>query len=229
MKNFDNLKLIAFIPLLLGIQNANAQRTKIILQPEYIYSRVKAIVETPHAKDGITQTKETIINVLDDRLNFIKCYATDTTKDAKEVPMQCIDDQFIKPTNTQDTAKKGFIDVFDANGNKIALICELKNGTMYFSNKYKYGENGIGNNITEFCIYNSKDSLVFKQGYLFNDKHLLIEVNNYSGANRITDRAIYKYTAYDKNGNWIKRTEIKKSRKGKITALVETNRKIVYD
>lgn len=227
---FKKLILIALLLFVFTNQYCIAQETKTLCSNELLRQRIKSITETVHHKVGATKTNKHFVTILNNQGAFEYCVIGDDREaDPHYSLIKYFDDKYVTPKKNQDTAGCYYVDRFDARAEKLGSIINLKNDSPYCRNEFRYGKYNIGNNITEFCIYNSKDSLVFKQGYLFNNKDLLVGINNYSGANRITDRTIFKYTTYDKNGNWTKRIEIKKSPNGKITALIATDRKIVYD
>ena len=226
---FKKLILIALLLFVFPNQYSIAQETKTLCSNELLRQRIKSITETVYRKAGAVKTNKHFVTIFNDQGAFEFCVIGDDREvDPHDSLVRYFDNKYVKPQQHEDTTGCYYVDKFNANGEKSGSYINLKNDNLYCRNEFKFGKYNMGN-ITELCIYNSKDSLVFKQGYLFNNKDLLTEVSNYSGVNRITDRTIYKYTAYDKNGNWIKRVEIKKSPKGKITSFIETYRKIVYD
>ena len=141
------------------------------------------------------------------------------------------DDKYVKPLKNQDTTNLAYVNVHDANGNDGGLKCYLKNDLLYCDNVMTYGKYGESGPVTNFSIYNSSKKLIFQQGYIYK-KHefldLLTEIDNYSIGGKISFRTIFIYTAFDRKGNWIKRTEIGKSKTGRITRYIKTVRKITY-
>ena len=223
-----NKPFFAFLIILFCCRNAIAQEDKIIFQPEFIYGHAKTVIETIQDKKGTIKIQRNIINVFDEKQTFVRCYTADTTKESTELSIEYMNDKYIKPISGQDTIGKSFVFVFDQNANKVGLICKLKDGKKFFGNKYQYGNLNLGDKLTEICIYNSMDTLVFKQDYVFDKrKNLLIEVDNYLNGKKTT-KTIIKYIAFDKNGNWTRKVETKFFSKAQAKNTVITTRKITY-
>ena len=69
---------------------------------------------------------------------------------------------------------------------------------------YKYDEAG---NMIEADLY-LETELRFSEKYKYNNKHLLLEKDAFSRAEKFADTTTYQYQSFDKNGNWTKRARL---------------------
>jgi hypothetical protein len=229
MSHLTKTIFIFSLLILVSIYTGFAQEVHKLYQTEYIQQKVKSIIETIHSKNGLLKVNKRIIPEFDNRNVFQHCIVTqDTTADSWDRSIKYFDNKYVKPRKDQDTTGFYYVDNFSVTADKIGSECRLRNHNLFLRNVFKFGPNNADNNLTEFDIYDSNDNLVFKQGYIFNQRNRLIEVDNYSNNNVLTDKATFKYVLFDKKGNWIKRIEKKEDTLGKITRVVVTDRKITY-
>jgi hypothetical protein len=227
MMHRKKLILVTCLLIVLITQKSFAQETKRLSQIEYIQQRVKSIVETTHLKNRVLKIRKKITPEFDNNHVFEHCMIGGDTNVNRAI--KYFDDKYVKPGKDQDTIGIHNVDrISGTTAEIVGIDCLLKNDSLYCRNVFKFGKYDLNDNMTEFRIYDSADNLVFKQCYIFNDKEFLIEVDNYSNDNQITERTVFRYTAFDRKGNWIKRVEIRKSQNGKIIKFVKTDRKISY-
>jgi len=117
------------------------------------------------------------------------------------------------------------VKLFDYNAEQLGMkrvACRFRDdSTAYtFNSKYHYVER------MEFP--QDKYNPGLKEIYKYNDKILLTAIEDYSVTNKPTERILFAYQAFDRYGNWTKRTETRKNAKGIVTGMVTTTRQITY-
>jgi len=124
-----------------------------------------------------------------------------------------------------DTSSK-IVDRFDFNGNKVGTMIEPNGGKPWDKQDFKFDY--TGELLLEFTTYKTNDSIGVREAYKYNKNKLLSSVTDYRPNGQIEEHILIAYEVFDKNGNWTKRIETRKTPSGKITGVVVTERKITY-
>ena len=221
--------------IILSFTSVYGQEYKILQQPERLNGRVKAITEFYPFKKGNKRIKKNIRTDFYSNRHFEGCYVIGNTgNETIDSSFKYFEDKYVNPEKEVDTTGKILVGIFDKDGEHFGneyILKEIhfKKHSMYCKAKYKHGTTETTyNNIVELDIYNSNDSIVFKQHYLYNKNHLIIEADNYLINGILTDKIKFKYLSYDKKGNWTKRVKIQALSSGKIIKTIYSDRQITY-
>lgn len=130
-----------------------------------------------------------------------------------------------RPEAASDTVGQMLVDMFSASGDKVGEKYVFKDTSLNYTKRFEFA---FGRNLNNYMIYNSKRSIEFKESYKYKNDSLLSEADDYDSSGKIERRIVFAYNAFDKKGNWTKRTETWKLGTGKIEKIVITYRKITY-
>ncbi len=98
-------------------------------------------------------------------------------------------------------------------------------GDLIVKSLFEYDQRA---NMIDFTMFDSKNKLELKEIHKYNNKDLLVEVDDYSGNGKMDLEIFFTYKTFDQNGNWVKRLEIWKSKKDNTIRNATTIRKITY-
>jgi len=220
--HINRLLLLLGLLVVLPFQKTFAQQFPILNQTEELHGKVKTIIETRDFKRHNVKNQKSLYAIPDDNTRHRNQIVNSGF--ASEI---YFDNKYIKPDKEQDTVGVYCVDIFNRDADLIGMKCYFKDKKLYYRNVFKHGLNDLDFNITEFCIYNSNDSLVFRQIYSYNNKGFLTKAANYSNDKKIKNMTIFTYISFDRKGNWTKRME-KTLKKGMIVSVNVVERKITY-
>jgi hypothetical protein len=113
----------------------------------------------------------------------------------------------------------------DCNGNITEYSSLFKDGRPNFKSLYEYDSR---NNFVKFRSFDKDDVLTQMKTYKYDKDDLLIEQDYWKQDGTLDHTVTFKYSGFDKAGNWTKRTSQQTSASGKASTGITIERQFIY-